>query len=85
MPVMSMIAAPGEAAQPPSPTPRIAWTELTCLVCGELAGYIEDHRIVRPLKPGRIRLERSRLGCGRCGGLLLAGERGTSTSQAGIG
>jgi len=84
MPVMSMIAAaPVEATA--VPRTRIAWTELTCLTCGEVAGYIQDHRIVRPVAPGRIRLERSRLRCGRCGGMLLPGERGTSTTPAGIG
>jgi hypothetical protein len=81
---MSMIAAApvDDAAVPRA---RIVWTELSCLTCGEVAGYIQDHRIVRPVTPGRIRLERSRLRCGRCGGMLLAGERGTSTSPAGIG
>lgn len=73
-------------AAPEAPTRvHIRWTEFTCLVCGELAGYVEDERIVRPVSPGRIRIERARLVCGRCGGLLLPGERGTSTSQAGIG
>ena len=77
----------GTASEPAeAPTRvRIAWTELTCLTCGELAGYVENQRIVRPLKPGRIRLTGRRLGCGRCGGLLLFGERGISTTQAGIG
>jgi RNase P subunit RPR2 len=80
--MMSMIAAaPVEAPA----RVRIAWTELTCLTCGEVAGYIENQRIVRPVTPGRVRIKGRRLGCGRCGGLLLPGERGISTSQAGIG
>jgi hypothetical protein len=64
---------------------RIQWTELNCFTCGEVAGYVENQRVVRPVLPGRIRPERGRLGCGRCGGMLLAGACGTSTSQAGIG
>ena len=64
---------------------RIEWTELSCLTCGEVAGYVENQRIVRPVLPGRIRMERGRLACGRCGGMLLSGACGTSTTQAGIG
>lgn len=75
-----MIAAPEAPIRE-----RIKWTELCCLTCGEVAGYIENQRIVRPVSPGRIRLERARLSCGRCGGLLLPGARGTSNTQAGIG
>jgi len=59
--------------------------ELTCLPCGDIAGYIEDRRIVRSVFPGGIRLERGRLRCGRCGGLLFSGNSGTATSRAGIG
>jgi len=73
---------PGE---PAPPRVRISWLELTCLPCGEVAGYIEDQRIVRPVYPGGIRLERNRPRCGRCNGLLLAGNRGVATSRAGIG
>ena len=77
MQVMSMSAAPRRE--------RIEWTELSCLTCGEVAGYVENQRIVRPVSPGRIRLERAALRCGRCAGLLLPGARGVSTTQAGIG
>lgn len=69
----------------PAPRVQISWLELTCLPCGEVAGYIEDERIVRPVYPGGIRLERNRPRCGRCGGLLLPGNRGVATSRAGIG
>jgi hypothetical protein len=69
----------------PAPRVQISWLELTCLPCGEVAGYIEDQRIVRPVYPGGIRLERNRPRCGRCSGLLLAGNRGVATSRAGIG
>jgi hypothetical protein len=74
--------AQGESAPP---RVQISWLELTCLPCGEVAGYIEDQRIVRPVYPGGIRLERNRPRCGRCSGLLLGGNRGVATSRAGIG
>jgi hypothetical protein len=64
---------------------RITWLELSCLPCGEVAGYIEDQRLVRPVTPGAIRLERNRLRCGRCGGLLLGGNRGEAKTRDGIG
>jgi hypothetical protein len=68
-----------------SPRIRIAWLELTCLPCGEVAGYIEDGRIVRPVYPGGIRMERGRPRCGRCSGLLMGGERGVATTRGDIG
>jgi hypothetical protein len=71
--------------EPAPPRVRISWLELTCLPCGEVAGYIEDQRIVRPVYPGGIRLDRNRPRCGRCGGLLLAGNRGVATSREAIG
>jgi hypothetical protein len=64
---------------------RITWVELSCLPCGEVAGYIENERVARPVLPGGIRIERGRLRCGRCGGLLLAGNRGTANTRDGIG
>jgi hypothetical protein len=65
--------------------PRISWVELSCLNCGELAGYIENERIVKPVVPGRVRLEKGRLRCGRCNGLLLSGQRGVANSVQAIG
>jgi hypothetical protein len=50
-----------------------------------VSGYIEDQRIVRPVFPGGIRLDRGRPRCGRCGGLLLAGNRGVANTREGIG
>ena len=67
------------------PRVRVAWVELNCFTCGEVAGFIEDQRIVRPVYPGGIRLERGRPRCGRCGGVLLMGERGIASSRAAIG
>ena len=64
---------------------RISWVELSCLNCGELAGYVENERVVKPVVPGRIRLDSGRPRCGRCNGLLLTGERGVANSAANIG
>jgi hypothetical protein len=64
---------------------RIAWLELNCLACGEVAGYIEDDRIVRPVYPGGIVLDRGQPTCGRCGALLFGGHRGVAISRHDIG
>jgi ribosomal protein S27AE len=79
------LTAPLYEVDTPVAKPRISWVELSCLNCGELAGYIENGRIVKPVVPGRVLLHARRLNCGRCGGLLLSGERGTATSVAAIG
>jgi hypothetical protein len=84
MSVMTMSATPTEFEEP-KPKVRIAWLELTCLPCGEVCGYIEDGRLVRPVNPGGIRLERGRPRCGRCNSLLFSGERGFATSRESIG
>jgi len=69
----------------PPPRVRISWVELTCLPCGEVAGYIENERLVRPVYPGGIRLERGRPRCGRCSGLLFSGNRGEANTREAIG
>jgi hypothetical protein len=79
------MSAPAIDRAEPSVRVRIAWLELTCLACGEVAGYIEDGRLVRPVLPGGIVLERGRPRCGRCHALLFSGERGVATSREGIG
>ena len=81
MPMMTMSASTGDAP----PRVRVAWVELSCFTCGEVAGFIEDQRIVRPVYPGGIRLERGRPRCGRCGGVLLTGYCGVASSRAAIG
>jgi len=84
MPMMTLSAAiptQDEAL----PRVRIAWVELSCLPCGEVAGYIENERLVRPIYPGGILIQRGRLRCGRCGGMLLTGNRGTANTRDGIG
>jgi RNase P subunit RPR2 len=78
-------AATGFDASAVVEKPRISWVELSCLSCGELAGYIENARLVKPVVPGRIKLDGRRLRCGRCDGLLLSGARGVATSEQGIG
>ena len=84
MVVMTMSAAVVEGFANAA-KPRISWVELSCLNCGELAGYVENDRIVKPVVPGRVRLDSGRPRCGRCNGLLLTGERGYATSQANSG
>jgi len=81
---MSISAAPF-AELVTAEKPRISWVELSCLNCGELAGYVENQRLVKPVVPGRIRLHGGKLRCGRCGGLLLSGARGVASSPAAIG
>jgi hypothetical protein len=92
--IQVMTTSPGFRQPSPLPRPvdqeppervRIAWLELTCLPCGEVAGYVEDHRIVRPTYPGGIRMERNRLRCGRCNGMLLPGARGVASLRGQIG
>jgi hypothetical protein len=86
MTVMTMSATVTRTFDPSAPPRvRIDWFELTCLPCGEVAGYVENQRIVRPVYARGIRLEHGRPLCGRCGGLLLSGECGVATSRAGIG
>jgi hypothetical protein len=74
-----------DSAVADQPKTRISWIELCCLNCGEVAGYIENARLVKPVVPGRIRIDGRRLRCGRCHGLLLSGERGVANSAQGIG
>jgi hypothetical protein len=86
--MLAMTAAISNAYDPAAPPPPriwIAWLELTCLPCGEVAGYIENQRLVRPVYPGGIRMERGRPRCGRCNGILLGGERGVASTRAAIG
>ena len=48
--------------------------ELTCLLCGEFAGVLENGRVVRPRIPGSVRYDGRRLACRRCGSALIPGE-----------
>jgi hypothetical protein len=82
---MSMSAAQRELLDQPRDRVRISWLELTCLACGEVAGYIEDERTVRPVSPGGIVLEHGKPRCGRCHALLFGGTRGVAISRSDIG
>jgi hypothetical protein len=65
-----------------SPTRRVQRIELTCLLCGEIAGVLEDRRVVRPRAPGSVRFQGRLLRCGRCGSPLLPGEEDHSPIPA---
>jgi hypothetical protein len=43
-------------------------------MCGEIAGVLENRRIVRPRSHGSIRYDGRLLTCGRCGSVLIPGE-----------
>jgi hypothetical protein len=83
--MLVMSARVPHTSESAEPRIRIAWLELTCLPCGEVAGYIENARLVRPVYPGGIRLDRGRPRCGRCSGLLMSGDRGFANTRAAIG
>jgi hypothetical protein len=84
--MMSAVQTETESTLPPaSERIRIAWVELTCLPCGEVAGYVEDQRFVRPTYPGGIRVVGRGLRCGRCNGALLFGNRGVASARGQIG
>jgi hypothetical protein len=48
--------------------------ELHCLLCGAVAGVLEDRRVVRPSHPGSVHYDGKRLSCGRCGSGLIPGD-----------
>src|SRR5207247_2065811 len=64
---------PDEPAVRRAPNPTTVRLELTCLLCGELAGVFENGRVVRPGMPGSVGFDWPRLPCGRCGGILSLG------------
>jgi ParB/RepB/Spo0J family partition protein len=51
------------------------WVDLSCLLCGEEAGWMVDGRELRPRRPNSVRLAGNQLLCGRCGGKLTAGQQ----------
>ena len=71
--------------QEPREQVRIAWLELSCLACGEIAGFIEDGRNVRAVHVGGIVVDKGKLRCGRCNALLFCGHRGVARSRFDIG
>jgi hypothetical protein len=48
--------------------------ELHCLMCGAVAGVLEDRRVVRPSTAGSVLYDGRRLSCGRCGSGLIPGD-----------
>jgi hypothetical protein len=81
---MTTLALPEAAVDQPARI-RISWLELTCLPCGEVAGYVEDQRVVRPIYANGIRVQNGLLRCGRCSGMLLPGDRGVASARGQIG
>jgi hypothetical protein len=65
---------PDEPATSLASTSATVRIELTCLQCGELAGFLENQRVVRPRVPGSMRFDGRRLTCGRCGSMVIRGE-----------
>ena len=55
---------------------RQAWVELACLLCGDMVGILLDRRVIRPRAAGSLRIVEQTMRCGRCGGPVVAGERG---------
>ena len=55
---------------------RQAWVELACLLCGEMVGILLDRRVIRPRAAGSLQIVEQTMRCGRCGGPVVAGERG---------
>jgi hypothetical protein len=53
------------------------WVEMNCIMCGDAAAIIEDGGTVRALTATGVRSVGRQLVCGRCGGTLLPGDRGT--------
>ena len=56
--------------------------ELACLMCGKIAGVLEDRRVVRPRAPGAVRYDVRGLSCGRCEGTLIPGDEERSPVPA---
>jgi hypothetical protein len=72
---MAVVTSFPSDTEPSTPVPpRVVRVELSCLMCGEVAGLLEDRRIVRPRAQGSIRYDGRRLTCGRCGSILMPGD-----------
>jgi ParB family chromosome partitioning protein len=56
-------------------TRKTTSTEVTCLLCGQQAGHLEETRTFQPLHDHAVRIARERLACGNCGGALTYGAR----------
>jgi ParB/RepB/Spo0J family partition protein len=54
---------------------RTTSTDVTCLLCAEQAGEIEETRYFKPRYDGAVHVVDEHLRCGRCGGTLTLGAR----------
>jgi hypothetical protein len=78
--LLASVEPTDEQAAPSTNGARSTSVDLTCLLCGELAGLVENGRSLRARTPGSMRRDGARLACGRCGGPLTSGERTVSYS-----
>lgn len=55
---------------------RTKWVELSCLLCGEAVATLEGGSVLRPHSAKSVRLNKTRVVCGRCGGSLSPTDQG---------
>jgi len=55
---------------------RTKWVELSCLLCGESVATLEGGTLLRPKNAKSVRVNGSRVVCGRCGGSLGPTDQG---------
>jgi len=55
---------------------RTKWVELSCLLCGESVGTLEGGQVLRPRTEASVRVQGTRIVCGRCGGSLSPTDQG---------
>jgi ParB/RepB/Spo0J family partition protein len=59
--------------QASAPVTRMARTEVSCLMCGELAGLRDESGVLELISKVGVRQVRDQVRCGRCGGVLTTG------------
>lgn len=55
---------------------RTKWVELSCMLCGEAVATLEAGKLIRPRTPESVRVNGTRVVCGRCGGSLAPTDQG---------
>jgi len=55
---------------------RTKWVELSCLLCGESVATLEGGSVLRPHTASSVRVQKTRVVCGRCGGSLSPTDQG---------
>jgi ribosomal protein S27AE len=55
---------------------RTKWVELSCLLCGEAVATLEGGSVLRPHTDSSVRVNGTRVTCGRCGGSLGPTDQG---------